>query len=79
MAVATTLATSPLPGLDALRQKYQEVRAIEGGVEIYAEEVGLYDIEDCLRPLGIAIQSMYRKQVTLDDVFLHLTGKQLRQ
>ena len=66
-------------GLDALRQKYQEVRAIEGGVEIYAEEVGLYDIEDCLRPLGIAIQSMYRKQVTLDDVFLHLTGKQLRE
>jgi ABC-2 type transport system ATP-binding protein len=65
--------------IEALRQKYREVRTVEGGVEIYTEEVSLYDIEDCLRPMGIAIQSMYRKQVTLDDVFLHLTGKQLRE
>jgi ABC-2 type transport system ATP-binding protein len=65
--------------IEALRQKYREVRTVEGGVEVYTEEVSLYDIEDCLRPMGIAIQSMYRKQVTLDDVFLHLTGKQLRE
>jgi ABC-2 type transport system ATP-binding protein len=65
--------------IDALRQIYPVVRAIEGGVEIEAEDVSLYDIEDCLRPKGIAIQSTYKKQVTLDDVFLHLTGKQLRE
>jgi ABC-2 type transport system ATP-binding protein len=65
--------------LEALRMKYQEIRAIEDGVEIYNEEVNLYDVEDCLRPLGIAIQSVFRKQVTLDDVFVNLTGKQLRE
>lgn len=65
--------------IEALRQKYPEVRAIEGGVEIEAEEATLYDIQDVLRPRGVAIQSTYKRQVTLDDVFLQLTGKQLRQ
>jgi ABC-2 type transport system ATP-binding protein len=63
----------------ALRQVFPVVRAIEGGVEIEAEEVNLYDIQDVLRPRGVAVQSTYKKQVTLDDVFLDLTGKQLRE
>ena len=63
----------------ALRQVYPNVRPIEGGVEIEAEEVDLYDLQDILRPLGIAIQSSYQKHATLDDVFLELTGKQLRE
>jgi len=65
--------------LAALRQNYSEVRRTEAGVEIEAVDVALYDIEDCLRPIGITVDSIYRKQVTLDDVFLHLTGKQLRE
>lgn len=65
--------------VDALRQIYPDVRAIEGGVEIEADEVSVYDIGDRLRPLGIAIRSTYQRQVTLDDVFLDLTGKQLRE
>lgn len=63
----------------ALRQVFPEVRAIEGGVEIEAAEVNPYDIQDVLRPRGVAIQSTHKKQVTLDDVFLDLTGKQLRE
>ncbi len=65
--------------LEALRQRYPVVRAIEGGVEIEAEEANVYDIQDVLRPRGVTVQSTYRKQTTLDDVFLHLTGKQLRE
>jgi hypothetical protein len=65
--------------LDALRQVYSDVRQIEGGAEIRADEVDLYDIQDVLRPRGIAVQSTYRRPVTLDDVFLHFTGKQLRE
>ncbi len=65
--------------IDALRQVYPVVRAVEGGVEIEADDVRLYDVEDCLRPRGVDIRSTYRRQVTLDDVFLHLTGKQLRE
>ncbi len=65
--------------VDALREVYPVVRAVAGGVEIEADDVRLYDIEDCLRPRGVDIRSTYRRQVTLDDVFLHLTGKQLRE
>ena len=66
-------------GIEALRQIFPDVRLVEGGVEIAAEEVNVYDIGDCLRPLGIAIESSYHRHVSLDDVFLDLTGKQLRE
>jgi len=63
----------------ALRELYPNVRVTEGGVEIEAENVRLYAIEDRLRPMGVDIQATYRKQVTLDDVFLELTGSELRE
>ena len=62
-----------------LREKYPEIRRIDGGIEIEADDVSVYDLEDVLRPRGIAIEPTYRKRVTLDDVFLTLTGKQLRE
>jgi len=65
--------------IDALRQVYAAVRTVNGRIEIEAEEAGVYEVQDILRPLGVTIQSTYRKQVTLDDVFLRLTGKQLRE
>jgi len=65
--------------LDALRQLYPVVRRTENGVEIDGEAANIYDIQDVLRPRGIIIDSTYKKQTSLDDVFLRLTGKQLRQ
>jgi ABC-2 type transport system ATP-binding protein len=65
--------------VDALRQMYPVVRVVDGRVEIESEAANVYDIQDVLRPRGITIDSTYKKQTTLDDVFLHLTGKQLRQ
>lgn len=65
--------------VEALRHVYPDVTATANGVEIEGPAVNLYDIEDVLRPRGIVIQSSYQKQVTLDDVFLELTGKQLRE
>jgi ABC-2 type transport system ATP-binding protein len=65
--------------IEALRRIYPAVRAVDGGVEIEARDVNVYDVGDCLRPLGIVIESTYRKQPSLDDVFVHLTGKQLRE
>jgi ABC-2 type transport system ATP-binding protein len=69
----------PEEAIAALREKYPIVRRVDGGAEIEAEEVALYDIEDSLRPMGVTIDSIFRKQVSLDDVFIHLTGKQLRE
>jgi ABC-2 type transport system ATP-binding protein len=64
--------------LDALREVYPTVHALDGRIEIESEGVSLYEIEDCLRPRGVTIESIDKRKVTLDDVFLELTGKQLR-
>lgn len=65
--------------VDALGEIYAAVRVIDGGVEIEGDDVTLDGIQDCLRPRGVAVESTYRRKVSLDDVFLDLTGKQLRE
>ena len=68
------------PGvIEGLKEIYPEVKATEDGIEIRAKELSFYEIVDYLRPRGVAIQSTSLKQPTLDDVFLHLTGKELRE
>ena len=62
-----------------LRSRYPEVREIDDGVEIKAQELNFSEIVDYLRPKGVEIESTTQKQITLDDVFLHLTGKELRE
>jgi ABC-2 type transport system ATP-binding protein len=65
--------------IEGLKKIYPEVKATEGGLEIRAKELSFYEIVDYLRPRGVGIQSASLKQPTLDDVFLHLTGKELRE
>jgi len=65
--------------IEGLKEIYPEVKTTEEGIEIRAKELNFYEIVDYLRPRGIAIQSTSLKQPTLDDVFLHLTGKGLRE
>jgi ABC-2 type transport system ATP-binding protein len=65
--------------IEGLKEIYPEVKATEDGIEIIAKELSFYEIVDYLRPKGVAIQSTSLKQPTLDDVFLHLTGKELRE
>jgi len=65
--------------IEGLREIYPEVREVEDGVEIKAKEVNFSEVVDYLRPRGVVIESTSLKQVTLDDVFLHLTGKELRE
>lgn len=65
--------------IKGLREKYSEVKEIENGIEIKAKEVNFSEVVDYLRPKGVEIESTSQKQITLDDVFLHLTGKELRE
>ena len=62
-----------------LRKRYSGVRVVAGGIEIDDDDVSLYEIEDCLRPMGVVVTASYKKQATLDDVFIDLTGKELRE
>ncbi len=61
--------------INGLKEIYPEVIEVEGGIEIKAEEISFSEIVDYLRPMGVEIESTSQKQITLDDVFLHLTGK----
>ncbi|MFC1900782.1 ATP-binding cassette domain-containing protein [Chloroflexota bacterium] len=65
--------------IKGLREIYPEVKEIEDGIEIKANEVSFSEVVDYLRPKGVEIESTSQKQITLDDVFLHLTGKELRE
>jgi ABC-2 type transport system ATP-binding protein len=65
--------------VEALRASYPQVSPVEGGVEIAGDDVDLYRVQDVLRPRGVTIESIGRKQTSLDDVFLTLTGKQWRE
>ena len=65
--------------IEALKQVFPAVRVVDGGVEVEGDDVGVDAIVDCLRPLGVGVQSTTRKRTSLDDVFLRLTGKQLRE
>jgi len=65
--------------VEGLREMYPDVAIVESGVEIRAEELDLYTIQDFLRPRGVAVRSIHLKQATLDDVFLHYTGRELRE
>lgn len=65
--------------LAALRRVYPTAQAVPDGVEIEADDVSVYEIGDCLRPFGVEIRSTAVKHVSLDDVFLELTGKELRE
>jgi len=77
MVVETSGLTDEAVG--ALRQVYPLVRVTDSGVEIEADDVSVYEIGDCLRRFGVEISSTYRRRASLDDVFIELTGKELRQ
>lgn len=65
--------------VEGLREIYDEVTVVEGGVEIRAEKLDPYEIQDFLRPRGVAVRSTQLKQTTLDEVFLYHTGRELRE
>ena len=80
MQVMVVAAKNLTPdAIEGLKGKYPEVAATEEGVVIKAKEISAHEIIDYLRPMGAIIESASLKQITLDDVFLRLTGKELRE
>jgi len=64
--------------ITALSRLGTDVTRTGAGVDVRGD-VLLYDIVDVLRPMGVVVESASRKRVTLDDVFVELTGKELRE
>jgi len=73
---ASNVGDAALQGLQAA---YPQAVAVDAGVEITGADVDLYRVQDLLRPHGVVIEAIGRKQTSLDDVFLTLTGKQWRE
>jgi ABC-2 type transport system ATP-binding protein len=62
-----------------IRARYAEVEATGDTLVISHKQLGFQEIVDLLHDAGVAIRSAYIKEPTLDDVFLQITGKELRE
>jgi ABC-2 type transport system ATP-binding protein len=74
---AKNLATEAIEGLKEMM--YPEVREIADEIETRAKELSFDKIVDFLRSKGATIESTSMKEPSLDDVFLQLTGKEIRE
>jgi ABC-2 type transport system ATP-binding protein len=62
----------------ALCEVFPTARRVERGVEIEGDQISVYEVGDCLRPFGVEIRSTSIEHASLDDVFLQLTGREMR-
>ncbi len=65
--------------MDGLKNKYPEVEQRNEELKISARELNFKEITDYLYSQGVVIYSAALKQPTLDDVFIQITGKELRE
>ncbi len=65
--------------INEMRRKYTEVEVTNGTMIITDKKLDFKEIVDRLHSLGAIVRSAYIKEPTLEDVFLHITGKGLRE
>jgi len=65
--------------IDEMRSRYAEVEVTNGTMVITDKELDFREIVDRLHSSGAVVRSAYIKEPTLDDVFLHVTGTELRE
>lgn len=64
--------------ITALQRNYQEVKLDGGTLSISDHRLDFHDIMDQLHREGANVRAAYFKEPTLEDVFLKITGKELR-
>ena len=62
-----------------MQSRYAEVEVTDGTMIVTDEKIDFREIVDLLHSAGAVVRSAYIKEPTLDDVFLHITGKELRE
>jgi ABC-2 type transport system ATP-binding protein len=65
--------------LNEMQTRYEEVEVTDGTMTITDEKLDFKEIIDRLYSLGAIVRSAYIKEPTLEDVFLHITGRELRE
>ena len=62
-----------------MKAKYEEVVVTDGTMEITHSELNFKEVVDSLHSAGATIRSAYVREPSLDDVFLSITGKEIRE
>jgi len=65
--------------INEMRSRYEEVEVTDGTMTISDKQLDFKEIVDLLHTSGAIVRSAYIKEPTLDDVFLRITGKELRE
>jgi len=65
--------------ISEMRSRYEEVEVTEDRMVISDKKLVFKEIVDLLHTSRVTVSSAYMKEPTLDDVFLHITGKELRE
>ncbi len=65
--------------ISEMRSRYAEVEVTNGTITVTDKQLDFKEIVDRLHSSGAVVRSAYIKEPTLDDVFLHITGKELRE
>jgi ABC-2 type transport system ATP-binding protein len=64
--------------IEDLRSKYSRVEKVNGGFRISHKDLNFKEIVDYLHSRGVTIYSAGIEQPTLEDVFIQIAGKRLR-
>jgi ABC-2 type transport system ATP-binding protein len=65
--------------MQEIRQRYAEVSLTGDTMLVTDNQLDFREIVDRLQSAGATVRSAHIKEPTLEDVFLHLTGKELRE
>ena len=62
-----------------MKKKYEEVSVAEDALRITDAQLDFKEIVELLQSSGATVRSASIQEPTLDDVFLKITGKELRE
>jgi ABC-2 type transport system ATP-binding protein len=65
--------------MEELKSKYSQVKIVSGKLRISDEKLDFKELTDYLHSSGAVVHSAVLEEPTLEDVFIQLTGKELRE
>ena len=74
-----TIQTQTEKVIAEMRSTYDDIVVQDGTMEITHSELDFKEVVDRLHTAGATVRSAYVKEPTLDDVFLSITGKEIRE
>ena len=65
--------------MQGLKSRYSQVKEVGGKLRISDENLEFRELTDYLHSNGVTVRSAALEEPTLEDVFIHLTGKKIRE